>query len=147
MDKEYTMKQDKGMENPTHQGKKIEDMESFDSKEILKTIDTVNELGKNSYEKLIEPFVKAVPSMVLSSADMHKSIGNQINSVQQEALKNFNKVFDSLKNYTEDIQKMQSKEKPSDFNKKPIDDLRPKIATGFPLEDPLFFKDLPKIKT
>lgn len=116
----------------------------LDPKNMQNVLKSAAELGQQSQADLQAPFMKGLQNMEMSGADAARTIMQSVNKSCETMMKDMNKVLAGVQDNVDAHQKMQSEERPKDFETA-MNDLRNTLSNGFPEEMKSMFDNLPKI--
>lgn len=116
----------------------------LDPKNIQDVLKTSADLGPQSQSDLQKPFIAGMQNMEMSGADAARNIMQSVNQSCQTMMNDMNKILEGLQDNVDAHQKMQSEERPKDFDKA-MSDLRNTLSNGFPEEMKSMFDKLPKM--
>ncbi|AAM87205.1 hypothetical protein YPPY71_0596 [Yersinia pestis PY-71] len=119
-------------------------MQMLDPKNIQNVLKSSTDLGQQSQSDLQKPFVKGMQNMEMSGADAARSIMQSVNQSCETMMSDMNKILGGLQDNVDAHQKMQSEERPKDFERA-MSDLRSTLSNGFPEEMKSMFDKLPKM--
>ncbi len=116
----------------------------LDPKNIKDVMQSSSGLGQKSQADLQKPFVEGMQNMEMSGADAARSIMQSVNQSCQTMMDDMNKILNGMQDNVNAHQKMQSEERPKDFETA-MNDLRTTLSNGFPEEMKNLFDKVPKI--
>ncbi|MFZ1874129.1 MAG: DUF6277 family protein [Chania sp.] len=116
----------------------------LDPKSIKDVMQSSSGLGQQAQSDLQQPFVKGMQNMEMSGADAARSIMQSVNQSCQTMMDDMNKILGGVQDNVDAHQKMQSEERPKDFETA-MNDLRATLSNGFPEEMKNMFDKVPKI--
>lgn len=103
-----------------------------------------SDLSQQAQSDLQKPFINGIQNMEMSGADAAKSIMQSVNQSCQAMMDDMNKLLNGLQDNVDAHQKMQSEERPKDFETA-MNDLRNTLSNGFPEEMKNMFDKVPKL--
>lgn len=116
----------------------------LDPKNMQNVLKSAADLGEKSQSNLQKPFVAGVQNMDMSGSDAARTIMQSVNQSCQTMMNDMNKALAGLQDNVDAHQKMQSEERPKDFETA-MSDLRNTLSNGFPEEMKNMFDKLPKM--